>query len=159
MLSWYCKLDEVNKLKVNSDKTGVVSTGTKTQTLFFFCPYNISWTKHCFHKIGVILHISLPMSLFICKTCQSCYSHLLRIGHIRKDLTLKATCKLIISLVLSCLDYCNSLLAGFPFTPIHSLQQVPNAEARLILTKKRSDHISILFHSLNWFPVLKMYYI
>ncbi|XP_070197909.1 uncharacterized protein [Littorina saxatilis] len=88
---------------------------------------------------------------FIIKTC---FFHLQRIASICRYLTPDACVKLVVSLILSRLDYmyCNSFLAGLPASSIHGLR-VQNAAARLVLKKRKRDHINPLLRSLHWLPV------
>jgi len=57
---------------------------------------------------------------------------------------------LVSALVLSRLDYCNSLLIDLPLTHIQHLQSVQNATARLIFNLRRCDHITDALISLHW---------
>jgi len=57
---------------------------------------------------------------------------------------------LIVSLVLSRLDYGNAVLAGLPAYQFRRLQSVMNAAARLIYGLRHSDHISDALISLHW---------
>ena len=57
---------------------------------------------------------------------------------------------LIVSLVLSRLDYGNAVLAGLPAYLFRRLQSVMNAAARLIYGLCHSDHISDALISLRW---------
>ena len=84
-------------------------------------------------NLGVILDSSLSMTTFVSATARACYFHLRRISQIRKCLTTEATAKLIVSLILSRIDYCNSLLSGLPDSTIYTLQRVQNNAARFIL--------------------------
>ena len=61
-------------------------------------------------------------------------------------------CIIIVSLVLSRLDYGNAVLAGLPAYLFRRLQSVMNAAARLIYGQRHSDHIiSNALISLHWF--------
>jgi hypothetical protein len=57
-------------------------------------------------------------------------------------------------LVLSKLDYCNSLFYSLPDTSISRLQRVQNSLARVVVPSiKRSQHISPTLCKLHWLPV------
>jgi len=60
---------------------------------------------------------------------------------------------LIVALVLSRLDYCNSVLFGLPANLIQRLQSVQNAAFRLIVRIRRSEHIALALISLHWLRV------
>ena len=92
---------------------------------------------------------------------KSCYYQLRRISSVRKYLSTEATVKLVTSLILSHLDYCNSLLSGRPASSVQSLRRIQDCAARLILKKKnkknkhtrQTDHITPLFKFLHWLPI------
>jgi len=56
----------------------------------------------------------------------------------------------VVSLVLTRLDYGNSVLANLPVYFVRRLQSVPNAVARLTYHLRRSDHISDALACLHW---------
>ena len=58
-----------------------------------------------------------------------------------------------VSLVLSKLDYCNSLLSGLPKYQILKLQRIQNWAARIIFKSKKSDPATPLLRALHWLPV------
>ncbi|KAI4886978.1 hypothetical protein NFI96_015872 [Prochilodus magdalenae] len=83
-------------------------------------------------SLGVILDGLLSFSAHIANLTRSCRFLLYTIRRIRPFLSQEATQLLVQSLVISRLDYCNSLLAGLPLRAIRPLQLVQNAAARLI---------------------------
>ena len=56
-------------------------------------------------------------------------------------------------MILSRLDYCNSTLSGLPSSCLNRLQKVQNNAARLVLRKRKSDHVTPLLKQLHWLPV------
>ena len=152
--SWMTK----NKLQLNGSKTEAMLVGTqhklsKTNVEQFKLGQNSIPLASSVKNLGVILDKTLSMQSFVSSTTQSCFFHLYRISTIRKYLTTEAATKLVVCLILSRLDYCNSLLFGLPASTIQPLQRIQNSAARLILKKRKSDHISPLLSSLHWLPV------
>jgi hypothetical protein len=93
------------------------------------------------------------MKEHISSVSRNCYFQLRRIATIRKFLTTDATAKLVTSTILTRIDYCNSLLAGLPSSSISRLQRIQNSSVRLVLRKKKTDHITPLLKQLHWLPV------
>ena len=60
---------------------------------------------------------------------------------------------LVVRLVLSRLDFGNSVLVGIPACLLRHLQSVMNAGARLIFQLRHSDHITDALLSLHWLRV------
>ncbi len=75
------------------------------------------------------------------------------IRKIRPFLTEHAAQLLVQTLVISRLDYCNTLLAGLPSSTIKPLQMIQNAAARLVFIEPKRAHLTPLFISLHWLPV------
>ena len=78
---------------------------------------------------------------------------LLKIKHIRKHLTVQACEVLIHGLVMSHLDYGNSLFFGLPDCNINKLQRVQNAAAKVVLQRRRMDSWTKCFMELHWLPI------
>ena len=81
----------------------------------------------------MIFDDKLSVKQQVSNICQSAYLELRRISSIRHVLTADATKTLVTSLVLSRLDYRNSLWSGIAQQLIDELQKVQNCSARLIL--------------------------
>ena len=104
-------------------------------------------------NLGFILDSNFTMKQHVIKTYQTAYYELKRISSIRRYLTEDAAKQLVISCVLSRLDYCNSLLMGTPNSVIQPMQKVQNTAARLILRALRHQNCTPLLQQLYWFPV------
>ena len=82
--------------------------------------------------LGVQLSFDLTMDRQISAIWRAANFNLYRLGKIRSHLTTKATKILVHSLVISHLDYANSLLAELPKEKLRPLQSVRDSAARLI---------------------------
>ena len=60
---------------------------------------------------------------------------------------------LIKSLVVSHLDYANSLLTGLPAKTIKIMQNIQNLAAKVILGKQKSDSSMECLKALHWLPI------
>ena len=78
-----------------------------------------------------------------------------RISQMRPYLDTSSIKTLITTLILSRLDYCNSLLVGLPNVGIDKLQRVQNRAARLALNLTPADRTSslLMLKDLHWLPV------
>ena len=85
--------------------------------------------------------------------CRASFLELRRIASIRPFLSHNAVVRLVSSLVTSRLDYCNSLAAGLPAHQIARLQRVQNSAARLVLRKRKREHVTPMLKELHWLPV------
>ena len=74
-----------------------------------------------------------------------------RIKQIRNLLTKEACETLIVGLVISHLDYANSMLIGIPECELKRLQRVQNIAAKLVLNWEYSAHECL--KKLHWLPV------
>ncbi|KAM9394617.1 uncharacterized protein ACWYII_033223 isoform 2-T2 [Salvelinus alpinus] len=104
-------------------------------------------------NLGVILDNTLSFSTNIKAVTRSCRFMLYNIRRVRPCLTQEAAQVLIQALVISRLDYCNSLLAGLPACAIKPLQLIQNAAARLVFNLPKFSHVTPLLRSLHWLPV------
>ncbi|KAJ8397407.1 hypothetical protein AAFF_G00439560 [Aldrovandia affinis] len=101
-------------------------------------------------SLGVTLDNQLCFSSHIAAITRTCRFSLHNIRRIRPFLTQEATQLLVQALVISRLDYCNSLLAGLPACAIKPLQLVQNAAARLVFNQPK---FTPLLSSLHWLPI------
>ncbi|KAK3542234.1 hypothetical protein QTP86_021394 [Hemibagrus guttatus] len=104
-------------------------------------------------NLGVTMDNQLSFSSHVTNVTRSCRFLLYNIRRIRPFLSTQATQVLVQSLVISKLDYCNSLLAGLPLNAIRPLQMIQNAAARLVFNLPKFSHTTPLLRSLHWLPV------
>ena len=73
-----------------------------------------------------------------------------KIKKIRKFLTAQATETFVLGLVISHLDYGNSLLIGCPQTTLDIYQKVQNMCAKLVLQRKKYESATEALITLHW---------
>ena len=83
----------------------------------------------------------------------SCYLELRKISNIRSYLSDAATLKLVFSLAIPKLDYCNSLFYNMSLENIHKLQLIQNHAARLVKKASKRSSAKLLLKDLHWLPV------
>ena len=112
-------------------------------------PYNVV------RNLGVSMDSAATMSDHVINICKAASHALWKIGKIRTLLDQSCTEKLVHAFITSRLDYCNSLLYGLPLQQIRKLQIIQNSAARLVIRKKKVEHITPVLHSLHWLPIQK----
>ena len=96
---------------------------------------------------------NLSMCNQVHRVVRSAYFHLCSIGLTQKMLTVAATKQLVQALVISRLDYCNSLLTGIPTSLMSRLEMVQHRAARLIFRSSGHQSVTVLMKDLHWLPV------
>ncbi|KAK7096607.1 hypothetical protein V1264_005883 [Littorina saxatilis] len=148
-----------NKLKLNDDKTEALLCMKKSTKFPNSQPSSvqvgntdISFSSSA-RNLGFTISSDMTLNKHISNICRSAYFELCKIATIRHTLSVQTTNTLVCSLVLSKLDYCNSLLSGCPLYLLHKLQKVQNSAARLILKARKKDHVTPLRRTLHWLPI------
>ena len=144
-----------NRLQLNADKTELLwcSTTRRLQQLHLhsiLVGTNLIEPSTCIRDLGVYIDSDLSMKSHIHRTAGSCFSVLRQLRSVRRSVPADVFQMLVGSLVISRLDYCNSLLAGVPCTLLRQLQSVMNAAARTVAGLRRYDHISLTLAGLHW---------
>ena len=147
-----------NMLKLNDEKTEFIIFGThqelkKTDNITMrIGSKNIIPADHV-RNLGFLMdkfckntkHINYLSSLL-------CYQ-LRNIWNIRGKLDFNAAKTVVQALILSKLDYCNSLLVGTSECHLSWLQHVQNMAYRVVCNLRKYDHVSTLMYSLHWLRV------
>ena len=99
----------------------------------------------------------MTLQKHITKICRSVNIHIRNINSIRRYLSETAMITLVQSIVISRLDYCNSVCIGLPMNKLQRLQLVQNSAARVICQNKRYTSITPIRYELHWMPINKLY--
>ena len=154
LLQWM----SANSLKVNADKTeitvfGSFKTLTKTNVNQLRIGDQQISTNHKLKYLGVVLDNSLTFQDHINAKCKTAIWNIRKINKIRQFLDLKTAKLLASALVLSHLDYANSILCGLPNSTINKLQHVQNWAAKVVLKQTKYDSSTAALYTLHWLPV------
>ena len=106
-------------------------------------------------NLGVYFDTSLSMENHAGRIAAACFSTLRVLREARHSVPREVLTALVIQLVLTKLDYCNSILYGSNKWALHKLQVVMNTAARLIFNARLTDHVSPLLDDLHWLPIAK----
>jgi len=96
---------------------------------------------------------ALTMRTHVSRTVSSCFPLMPQLRSIRQSVIRPVLLSLVVSLVLTLLDYSSVILAGQPRTQQERLQSVLNAMARLVYLSRKYDHITPLVCELHWLRV------
>ena len=117
-----------DRLKLNDDKTEFMIIGTRAQ----LDKVNVSEivvgqakvpALTIVRNLGTWLDTNLTMSAHINETCQAAIYHLYNIKRISRYLSYDDRKSIVQVVIMSRIDYCNSLLVGVPSTQLNKLQR------------------------------------
>ena len=120
---------------------------------------NSSCVKFCntVKNLGVLLDQKLTFEPQINKCVSSIYSTIKLLSQIKHFFTNRELSILVPSLILSKIDYCNSLYYNANNGLLQKLQIAQNSTARLIHHKRKFDHVSSLLYDLHY-HIQNLYY-
>ena len=110
-----------------------LSSSNRVKNLGVIMDSTLSWEKHVDHIIGL------------------CFGILIGLQNAKYSLPRGLLPRIIDSLVFSHIRYCAQVYGSANQTTIGKLQKVFNFSARIISGRCKSDHISDVLKSLNWF--------
>ena len=151
---WMCK----NRLKNNLDKAEFMLVGNTKQLQkctganLQLGDITISKSK-CIKYLGVYWDSGLTFKQQIKEVCNKTARSLHLIRQIRRYLTKESAEQMMVSLILSKLDYANSLYYGLPDKTIKPLQRIQNAAAKCVLKMAKADSNTHALRTLHWLPV------
>ena len=151
---------DLNRLRMNNAKTELILYGSQPQlekctTDEILIVDLIIKRLETVQQLGAFLDKNLNFKHHITTTCSNAMKSILKIKNIRKYLTQSAAEILVLSTVVSHLDYCNSILAGIPNSEISQMQRVQNIAAKLVLGKSKFYSSSECLWELHWLPINK----
>ena len=104
-------------------------------------------------NLGYIMDKFLKNRLHINKLTSTCYCMLCDIAKVTSSMDQRMAQLIMQGLVLSCMDYCNSLLAG---TAQYQLNKhIQNIGCWVICNLKKNDHVTPSMKGLHWLKIHK----
>ena len=101
-------------------------------------------------NLGLHFDEELNHSSHVNKLTSVLFNMIHNLARICHQLDIEMTKALVQALVLSCLDYCNSLLLGVPNAKIQKIQHIQNMSARIVLQLPRRSRITHHLANLHW---------
>ena len=147
-----------DRLKLNDDKMEIMIIGAHVQ----LDKDNVSEIVVGQAKVQAVMIVrnlrawldtNLTMSAHINETCQAAIYHLYNIKRISRYLSYDDRKSIVQAVIMSRIDYCNSLLVSVPSTQLSKLQRLQNGAARLVSNVAKYDHITPTLVNLHWLSV------
>ena len=146
-----------NGLALNPSKSEVIEFGTaqalhKSNIHNFNVAGSVIAVSDEIKSLGVILDKRLSFDAQVGRTSKAIQYHARSFRHIRNSLP-DIMAHIVASLIVSRLNYCNSLLVGMAQTNVIKLQRAQNSIARIVTGNSHYDHIQPVLKELHWLPV------
>jgi len=149
-----------NRRKLNADKTEFIWLGTRQQLAKITLSVlqlkdQILTPLKKIRSLGIVFDGELEMDAHAGNVVQTCFYQLRQLRSVRRSLTLDARRTHAAAFISSRVDYCNAVVFyGVSSQVTRRLQMVLNADARLVVSAGKYDHITLAIRDvLHWLPV------
>lgn len=147
-----------NMLKMNPDKTEATIFASKrlrdkVSTSSIEVANELVPISDGLKYLGVWFDSCLTMEKHITTKCRAAAHNIRIIASIRRHIDLETAKLLAVSLVLTHLDYSNSILYGLPNKSLVQLQRIQNWAAKVVLQQGKFTSSKHALRSLHWLPV------
>ena len=154
-ISNICLWMRTNLLKLNDDKTELIVLGTRQQLkkvgdVTIMISNDTILAVPSVRNLGIHFDKELKWVVHINNLTSNLYYILRKVAHVQHLLNEEATKTMIQALVLSKIDYCNSIYQVAPTYAINKLQQLQNMGCRIIKRLRKYDHITPHLMELHW---------
>ena len=148
----------LNFLKLNENKTEFIIIGAwqqldKVRNLSIKIGDDKITNSAVVKNLGVYIDCELKLSTHVNKIVSSSFNTLRNISRIRHHFDCDSTKILVQALIISKLDYCNSLFLGIPQYNLDKLQWIQNMSCRVIKQLPKSAHITGYLAELHWLKI------
>ena len=103
--------------------------------------------------LGVYFDSHVTMKAHVARVARSYFFYLRRLRSIRRSLGSNVTTRLVSALVISRLDYCNSVFTHSPASTLPSLQRVLNAAVWLVHNLGPHEYVTPAMYELHWLSI------
>ena len=147
-----------NRLKMNDGKTKFIMFGSKYQlNKCITHQININGVSaqsaDDIRYLGAWMDKHLSLKHLVKLKCKVAMFNLIRIKRLRSYLT-ESTCNiLVMSLVMSHIDYANSILMKLPDCVLGQMQRVQDIAAKIVMGKSKYDSSTQYCKALHWLPI------
>ena len=146
-----------NLLKLNDKKTEFVIVGTNQQ-LSKLKDISVRVGNETINPVETVRDLGyyLDKNLnrpYINKMTGNCFHILRNIQKLRSHLDPDMTHIIVQALVISKLDYCNSLLLGSAQYQLDKLQHIQNMACHVVTNLRKYDHITVSMRNLHWLRI------
>ena len=111
--------------------------------------------SECIHYLGAWLDQYISLKSHITKMCTTAMLSFQQIKLIQRYLAKDAPTTLVLYLVISHLDYCNSILYSLPDCGINKFQRIKHMSAKLVLKCNKSDSAPQCLKASTSYPLEK----
>ena len=148
-----------NRLKMNNSKTEFITFGSRQQLQKCECELlnvcgDIIKSQPVMKYLGANLDENLNFTNFVSNKCKKAMANLKRIQRIRKCLTKDTANQLILSLVVTHLDYANAILYGTSESNLRRMQRIQNIAAKVVCDRMGyMESARACLRELHWLPI------